>query len=370
MESLHIQRRGEALEFSYDIVWEKGFAGIAPCIRHLSLAARKACVVTDSQVGELYLPEIMEHLSGCFSQTDSFVFPAGEENKTLHTVQSLYEFLISKKYERRDLLIALGGGVVGDLTGFSAATYLRGIDFIQVPTTLLAQVDSSIGGKTGVDFSKYKNMVGAFYQPRLVYMNMEVLRSLPERQFAGGMGEVLKTALIRDKSFYNWILDNQAGINQRDPDLLSSMIRRCCEIKAAVVEEDPKEQGVRAVLNLGHTLGHAVEKLKDFRLQHGECVALGTSAAAYLSLKRGFISKEEYESVLRGIAAFHLPSHVSGLRAEEILQASKSDKKMESGKIKFILLHPLGRAVIDPTVSDEEILEAVRTIQKSGEDTI
>lgn len=367
MQSLRIERKGEPLEFSYDIVWENHFSGLASQLEQLRLPARRACIVTDSQVSELYLTQVKEAVSGLFGQTDAFVFQAGEENKNLNTVQSLYEFLIEKKYERRDLLIALGGGVVGDLTGFSAATYLRGIDFIQIPTTLLAQVDSSIGGKTGVDFSKYKNMVGAFYQPRLVYMNMEVLKTLPERQFSGGMGEVLKTALIRDGEFFRWLLSHKEEILNRDSEALSFMIRRCCQIKAEVVEADPKEQGLRAILNLGHTLGHAVEKLKNFSLQHGECVALGTVAAAYISLKRGFVRKEEFEAVTAGMKAFGLPLQTEGLDPSAMLKASKSDKKMDQGRIKFILLHPLGSAVIDKTVSDEEILEAIHIIDKNGE---
>lgn len=362
MQTILIERRAEKLEFSYEIAWAPDFSELNLCLEKLRLAARKVCVITDSSVAELYLAGTKEAISGRFEQVDSFVFPAGEDSKNLNTVQELYKFLIEKRYERRDLLVALGGGVVGDLTGFAAATYLRGIDFIQIPTTLLAQVDSSIGGKTGVDFSQYKNMVGAFYQPRLVYMNMEALKTLPDRQFSGGMGEVLKTALIRDDGFYQWILSNTQEIHKRNPQVLGAMIRRCCEIKAAVVEEDPKEQGVRAILNFGHTVGHAVEKLKNFQLQHGECVALGMVAAAFISQKRGFISKDDFDSVLTGIREFGLPICVDELGADEILAASKSDKKMENSRIKFILLQPLGNAVIDKTVSDEEILDAVRII--------
>ena len=363
IQSLLVERRGEPIEFSYKIVWEKDFSGLIDCLTELQLPARKVCIVTDSRVEQLYLSALRDCFSGQFAQVDAFVFPAGEDSKNLRTVQDLYQFLIEKKYERRDLLIALGGGVTGDLTGFAAATYLRGIDFIQIPTTLLAQVDSSIGGKTGVDFLQYKNMVGAFYQPRLVYMNMDVLRTLPDRQFSDGMGEVLKTALIRDAEFYHWILSHASSIHEKDAETLSRMIRRCCEIKASVVEEDPKEQGVRAILNFGHTVGHAVEKLKQFTLQHGECVALGMIAAASISRKRDMITSHEYEAIFQGIREFHLPESVSGLRPENILAASKSDKKMEEGRVKFILLRPLGNAVIDRTVSDAEILEAIGKIQ-------
>ena len=205
-----------------------------------------------------------------------------EKNKNLNTVSALYQALIQNGLDRKSLLVALGGGVVGDLTGFGAATYLRGIDFIQVPTTLLAQVDSSVGGKTGVDFQQYKNMVGAFHQPRLVYMNLSTLSSLPAEQFACGMGEILKTGLICDGDFFRYVCCEQKGIKKLDMEQIARMVRRCCEIKAGVVERDPKEQGERALLNLGHTVGHSVEKLKNFTLLHGQCVGVGLVAAAYL----------------------------------------------------------------------------------------
>ena len=264
--------------------------------------------------------------------------------------------------DRKGLLVALGGGVVGDLTGFGAATYLRGIDFIQVPTTLLAQVDSSVGGKTGVDFQQYKNMVGAFHQPRLVYMNMVSLRSLPAKEFACGMGEILKTGLICDGDFFRFVCSSQSAIEQMDIDVLSRMIRRCCEIKAGVVERDPKEQGERALLNLGHTVGHAVEKLKDFQLLHGQCVGVGLIAAAFLSMKRGLLTEQEYEEIRRGCQAFDLPLSVDSLNEEDVLAATKKDKKMEAGHIKFILMDGIGKSFIDKTVTDQELLQAIREI--------
>lgn len=362
MQSLLIERKGNPVEFSYPIVWEDGFKAIGSHLDILGLSAKKACIAADSRVASLYLQELSDALKDHFRQVDLFVFPEGESSKNLETVQKLYEFLIQKKYERRDLLIALGGGVTGDLTGFTAATYLRGIDFIQVPTTLLAQVDSSIGGKTGVDLDQYKNMVGAFCQPRLVYMNAASLVSLSDRQFASGMAEVIKTALLRDAEFFRWILSHRQQIEARDTESLDAMIRRCCEIKAMVVEEDPKEQGIRATLNLGHTIGHAIEKLMDFQLLHGECVSLGTVAAAYISYRRGFIPEEDYQNIRSCLRAFHLPVSFCKVPAEKILLATKTDKKMEGGQIKFILLHPLGNAVIDRTVCDEEILEAIHIL--------
>ena len=253
----------------YNIVIENDFSKLAENVTKLEISGRKLAVITDSNVGPLYADKVVQCLKETGNNIFVYTFEAGEKNKNLNTVQDVYEFLIKNKFDRKDMLVALGGGVVGDLTGFAAATYLRGIDFIQVPTSLLAQVDSSIGGKTGVDFRAYKNMVGAFHQPRLVYMNLNTLKTLPEDQFSSGMGEVLKSGLIRDARFYEWTINHMSEIQERIYPVLVKMVRKCCEIKAAVVESDPTEQGERALLNLGHTVGHAVEKLKNFELLHG-----------------------------------------------------------------------------------------------------
>lgn len=321
---LLVKREGD---FRYPICFEEDFSNLAQVMREEGLADRKICIVTDSNVGPLYEAPVKKALSEVSSDISVFTFEAGEKNKNLDTVSSLYQALISNGLDRKSLLVALGGGVVGDLTGFGAATYLRGIDFIQVPTTLLAQVDSSVGGKTGVDFQQYKNMVGAFHQPRLVYMNMSTLSSLPAEQFACGMGEILKTGLICDEEFFRFVCREQKEIKKLDMKRIARMVRKCCEIKAGVVERDPKEQGERALLNLGHTVGHAVEKLKNFTLLHGQCVGAGLVAAAYLSMKRGLLTEEEYQEIRQGCADYGLPVHVDGLIPEEVLLATKKDKK-------------------------------------------
>lgn len=358
-QKLLVKREGD---FHYPIYFEKDFSNLAQAIKEEGFVGRKLCIVTDTNVAPLYHDAVKTALKEVSADVFSFVFEAGEKNKNLDTVQSLYQKLIEQEMDRKGVLIALGGGVVGDLTGFASATYLRGIDFIQVPTTLLAQVDSSVGGKTGVDFSQYKNMVGAFHQPRLVYMNMSTLLSLPDREFACGMGEILKTGLICDGDFFNFVCQNQPSIHSKEFQILSCMIRRCCEIKAGVVERDPKEQGERALLNLGHTIGHAVEKLKDFQLLHGQCVGVGLIAAAFLSMNRGLLTREEYEQVRNGCRSFELPLCVDSLQAEEVLKATKKDKKMELGHIKFILMDGIGKSFIDKTVTDEELLAAVQEI--------
>jgi len=362
---LPVQRDGK---FCYSLVLEKDFQGLAPQTAGLNLEKRKICIVTDSQVGALYAEEVGKELSKVCAKVTVYTMEAGEEHKTLDTVRGLYEHLILEQFDRKDMLAALGGGVVGDLTGFTAATYLRGIDFIQIPTTLLAQVDSSIGGKTGVDFDSYKNMVGAFHMPRLVYMNLSVLNTLSERQFAAGMAEIIKHGLIKNEAYYEWLLEHKEAIWRREYEALLPMIEESCKIKREVVEKDPTEQGERALLNFGHTIGHAVEKLKDFRLLHGECVAIGAVAAAYLSAGRGFLTEAAVRKIRESFLAFHLPVLTRGLCAEDILRVTKSDKKMEAGSIKFVLLRQPGAAVVDKTVTEEELLFAISMILKDGED--
>lgn len=356
---LQVKREGD---FYYPIYFEEDFGRIGEALEEEGLSGKRMCIVTDSHVAPLYLSALKRELEKKAPAVTEFIFPAGEQNKNLNTVQNLYEALIQAGLDRKSLLVALGGGVVGDLTGFAAATYLRGVDFIQVPTTLLAQVDSSVGGKTGVDFLQYKNMVGAFHQPRLVYMNMKTLESLPEREFACGMGEILKTGLICDGEFFRSVCAREKEIHSLDTGVLSEMIRRCCQIKAGVVERDPKEQGERALLNLGHTVGHAVEKLKDFRLLHGQCVGLGLIAAASISRSRGLLTEAEYGEIREGCRMFGLPLCVEGPDASQILAATKKDKKMENGRIKFILMDGIGRSFIDRTVTDEELLSGIGAI--------
>jgi 3-dehydroquinate synthase len=352
----------------YDIVFEKSFDGLWEEMEELGAAQKRLCIVTDSNVDKLYGGEVLKLFSDKCRKAVKFVIPAGEANKNLDTVKNVYRFLIEEKFDRKDMLVALGGGVVGDLTGFTAATYLRGIDFVQIPTTLLAQADSSIGGKTGVDFDEFKNMVGAFKMPRLVYMNLMVLKSLEERQYFSGFAEVMKSALIKDASFYEWLIENMYEICDRDLDVLEEMVMRTCAIKKAVVEKDPTEQGDRALLNLGHTIGHAIEKAKNFELYHGECVALGTVAAAFISWKKEMLSMEEYYEIRDMFVPFYLPISIDDIVPEQILELTRSDKKMEAGHIKFILLKKIGKAVIDRTVTDEEMLEAIKEINFSEED--
>ena len=352
----------------YDIVFSQSFSELWDELSALDCADKRICVVTDSKVDELYGEEVLHLIREKCRKAVKFAFPQGEENKTLDTVKDIYRFLIEEGFDRKDMLLALGGGVTGDITGYAAATYLRGIDYVQLPTTLLSQADSSIGGKTGVDFDGFKNMVGAFKMPRLVYMNLGVLQTLDDRQYFAGFAEVMKHGLIRDALFYEWLIENMYEICERDLDVLQEMMVRSCNIKRLVVEKDPTEQGERALLNFGHTVGHAIEKAKNFELYHGECVALGAVAAANISWKKELLTMEEYYEIRDMFVPFYLPISVDNVDPKEVLRLTKSDKKMESGKIKFILLKKIGKAVIDRTVTDEEILAAIEEIYFSEED--
>ena len=321
--------------------------------------SQKICIVTDSNVAPLYARDVQDLLEKEFDTVILHTFEAGEHNKNLETVNSLYQTLIEQHFDRQDLLVAFGGGVVGDLTGFAAATYLRGIDFIQVPTSLLSEVDSSIGGKTGVDFMQYKNMVGAFYQPKLVYMNLNVLKTLPKDQLISGFGEILKHGLIRNHDYFLWMNEHEKEILALDYNTLEEMVYQSCLIKRDVVERDPKEKGERALLNFGHTIGHAVEKLSDFGLSHGVCVGLGMVAASYISCQQGNLTKEQLSFIEETLKHFGLLIRVSGQNPDDVLRTTKLDKKMIGNQIKFILLKTLGDAYIEKNLTDEQILEGI-----------
>ncbi len=347
----------------YDIIITEGYDELSQVFTDLEVTGRKICIVTDSNVGPLYAGEVAGITGDYASFVTTFTFPAGEESKNLDTVSELYKHLIENQFDRNDILFALGGGVVGDLTGYAAATYLRGIRFVQLPTSLLAMVDSSIGGKTGVDFKAYKNMIGAFKQPKAVYMNLQVLSTLPERIYLSGFGEIIKHGMIQSAPYYREISDQAQQLCNRDLSAMEEIIYKSCEIKRAVVEEDPTEKGIRALLNFGHTLGHAIEKCLDFSLYHGECVALGYVCAAYISCQRGYITREELAGIEQITRALDLPIRQTNLPVEDILAATRNDKKMDGNTVKFILLHAIGDAYIDKTVTMDEMKDALHYLE-------
>jgi 3-dehydroquinate synthase len=282
--------------------------------------------------------------------------PAGERFKTLHRAERLYDELLALGADRTSVIVAFGGGVIGDLAGFVAATYMRGLAFIQVPTTLLAQVDASVGGKVAVDHPKAKNLVGAFHQPRLVVADTEVLRTLSGRDYRAGLAEVVKHGAIADADLFAWIESSQQVLERRDPEAVAHAVRRSCEIKADVVARDERESGLRAILNFGHTVGHALESLTGYTtLRHGEAVAIGMAAAARLSERLGLCEPgiaARLEAVLAGL---RLPIRIAGLRADDIIAAARSDKKAVGGALRLVLLRRLGEVEVVAGAPEEEI---------------
>lgn len=344
----------------YNIELQESFRNLPESLSELQMKGKRICIVSDSNVDALYGEDMQSLLSDAgFCSVVRFVFPAGEENKTLDVISDLYEFLIQNQFDRSDVLIALGGGVTGDMTGYAAATYLRGIRFVQVPTSLLSMVDSSIGGKTGVDFRGYKNMVGAFYMPSLVYVNLSVLHTLDKRQQASGMGEIIKHSLIRSKNYYHWLAENMDDVLSLNTDAVADMVLRSQEIKKQVVENDPKEKGERAHLNFGHTIGHAIEKALNFSLLHGECVGLGMVAAAFISFLRRNITKDELLDIEKLIAFYGLPTRFNDLCNDEIIDNCFHDKKKEGNSIRFVLLEAIGSCYTTTDVSKEEMNTAI-----------
>jgi 3-dehydroquinate synthase len=308
-----------------------------------ALASRAAVIVTNEVVGPLYLAAAREACGGnCVAEV---VLPDGEGHKTMATIGRVLDGLVAARAARDAVIVALGGGVVGDIAGFAAAIYQRGIDFIQLPTTLLAQVDSSVGGKTGVNHPGGKNLIGAFHQPRLVLADTDTLATLPAREYAAGLAEVVKYGLIADAPFFAWLEDNRPALLAREPVAVATAIRRCCELKAAIVAEDEREADRRALLNLGHTFGHAIEVRAGYgEWLHGEAVATGMAMAARFSVRLGLLDAGVPARVDALLAAFGLPVRAPGDDPEAFIGAMNMDKKVLAGRLRLVLLERIGAA--------------------------
>lgn len=324
------------------------------------VAGRKLLIVTNDVVGPLYLERARAMLGP--NSTDTLILPDGEKYKSLETVSLIYDKLLKNRYDRSAMLIALGGGVIGDITGFAAATYQRGIGFIQIPTTLLAQVDSSVGGKTGVNHPLGKNMIGAFYQPKAVIADTSLLGTLPDRELKAGLAEVIKYGLLGDAEFFQWLDENSAALLGKDERVLAKAVKISCEHKAAIVAQDERESGVRALLNLGHTFGHAIETATGYtQWLHGEAVAVGMVMAADLSMRMGWIDAADAKKIKSLIEKFGMPVvPPADITEERYLSLMSSDKKVSAGKIRFILLKAIGRAVIASDVDSSKLSSTLR----------
>lgn len=355
METLQV----ELGERSYPIhIGDDLFRDAALLRPHIS--SRQVCIVTNETVAPLYLARLQTALADY--TVVPVILPDGEEYKTLEVLTRIYDVLLEHNFSRSCTLIALGGGVIGDMTGFAAATYQRGVAFIQIPTTLLSQVDSSVGGKTGVNRPLGKNMVGAFYQPRCVLADTATLATLPERELKAGLAEVIKYGLINNRVFHDWLGSNMQSLLQREPEALRQAIKVSCAEKAAIVAADEREGGVRATLNLGHTFGHAIETAMGYGVWlHGEAVAAGMVMAADLSARLGRLSWSDAGEVRDIVALAGLPVlPPAEMTPDTWVRLMSKDKKAEQGQMKFILLDAIGRAVIDAQVPRERLVQTLQ----------
>ncbi len=350
-------------ERSYDIVFTDSFNALSDEAEKIK-APKKLLIVTDTNVKPLYAESVKKELEKTGAEVEVYAIPAGEENKNMGEILKICSACIENKLDRKSMIVALGGGVVGDMAGFAAAIYMRGIDFIQIPTTLLSQSDSSVGGKTGVDFADSKNILGAFHQPRLVYINVNTLKTLPEEQFVSGMGEVIKHGIIRDSEFFEYVKNNSEKIKTLDTETFIKMSKTNCGIKADVVMQDEKENGLRAILNFGHTIGHAVESAFDFKLTHGECVGLGMLSVANIASERELISRETLKLISEVLAEYGFRTKIKLPQYESIIGFMQKDKKKQSGKLKFVLPVKIGEVVQVTDVTDNEIYNALEFINK------
>ncbi|NVK25172.1 MAG: 3-dehydroquinate synthase [Gammaproteobacteria bacterium] len=341
-------------ERSYPIYIESGaMVNSSFFVPHIQ--GKKVVVVTNTTLKPLFEDKISQALDGY--DVDIFCIEDGEAYKTLASYEKIMSHLLEHNYGRDVTLVALGGGVIGDITGFVAATYQRGVDFIQVPTTLLSQVDSSVGGKTAVNHPLGKNMIGAFYQPKAVVIDIDTMNSLPAKEFAAGMSEVIKYGILGDKPFFEYIEQNQQAIKTKQPDVMTYIIQRCCQNKADIVAQDEKEAGLRALLNLGHTFGHAIEAEMGYGVWlHGEAVAAGMVQAAELAATRAWLTAEEVEQIKALIASFDLP--IAGpeqMSCADYIKHMKKDKKVQADTIRFVLPKTLGRAILVKDVTESEL---------------
>jgi len=353
--------RVELADRSYDIgIGSGNLAGLAAFLRERSHSSH-AVIVTDSNVDQLYADALGDQLADEEWEVHLLVFEAGERSKLPEVACDLWETMLEEGADRQSTVVAVGGGVVGDLAGFVAATFARGLEFFQVPTTLLAQVDSSVGGKVGINLPGAKNMVGAFWQPRGVLIDVDVLTSLSEREYRAGLAEVVKYGVILDAEFFAYLEQNAAAINARDAGVLPYIVERCCRLKADVVEADERETtGLRSVLNYGHTFAHAFEAAGEYdQLLHGEAVSVGMMCAARLAEKTGRVDAAFVKRQQKLLAELGLPLEVPAFDPDELLDLMRRDKKVDDGKLRFVLPDRIGHVELVKDVPTDDVLAAL-----------
>ncbi len=359
MESIRVDlgERGYDIKIGYDILSEVG-----DYLKDLDLGS-KVMIITNQLVDSLYGREVEESIKAAGFRVTIAKIGDGEQYKSLATAEELYDQAVAANLDRSSTIVAFGGGVVGDIAGFIAATYMRGTNFVQIPTTVLAQVDSSVGGKVAVNHPQGKNLIGAFYQPKLVIADVKVLKTLEDRQLKAGLVEVIKHAMIWDQDFFEFFEDNQEDILNLDPERIIYAVKRSCQIKAEVVAEDERELGVRAILNYGHTIGHALEAVTHYQSYvHGEAVAIGIVAAAKLAYKLGILDRLEVERQKDLLESFGLATTFSDLDNQAILNSLTKDKKVQDGVIRFVLTERIGAVVIKSNLPHNMIREVLEEL--------
>jgi 3-dehydroquinate synthase len=359
MEKVHLNLKKE-INNSYDIIIGKDILNEIPSDLKKKNIGNKYLIITDSNIKKLFGNKLLTLMKKAGLYANLISFKAGEQNKNLEVFKTLIEQVHSLKLDRKSAIIALGGGVVGDIAGFVATCYMRGINYIQIPTSLLAMVDSSIGGKVAVDLKTGKNIVGNFHQPKKVYIDVSLLNNLPKRELINGLSEIIKHALIRDNALFSFINNNLNKILSKDEQILIKLIKKNCEIKARIVEKDEKESNLRKLVNYGHTIGHALETLTNYKkYSHGEAIAIGMIVEGLIANKIGFLSKKELTKQNNLIKKAGLPTKIPNINTNQLIKELKKDKKVVGGKIEFVLLKSIGTAEYSINASNTIIKESI-----------
>jgi 3-dehydroquinate synthase len=349
---------------SYEIFIDEDIVGPVGVITKVKNRLDRCVIITDSNVNPLYGEMVTKKFEQTALPVDIVEIPAGEPSKSLHTVLDVARQLVRLKVSRKSLLIALGGGVVGDVAGFIASIYMRSVPYIQIPTTLLAQVDSSVGGKTGVDLPEGKNLLGTFYQPKAVYIGLSFLKTLSDKDFANGLAEIIKYSIIGDHHLFEFLEQESDGIKKRKSSLMESLVGRSCKIKADIVEMDERELGLRRILNFGHTLGHGLETASDYTLSHGEAVSVGMVGAAKISRRLDYLDRASYTKIVDLIKHYELPTKIpAGIETARILDCMATDKKAVGGQLHFVLVKKIGVPFVTPEVPSGVVVGAIEELQ-------
>lgn len=354
-------------ERNYPIVIDAGILDKAGILLKRITHNSKVILVSNPTVFELYGATVVNAFETAGFAVTIALMPDGELYKNMDEAMKILDIAVDAKLERSSLLAALGGGVTGDLAGFAASIYQRGIDFVQIPTTLLAQVDSSVGGKVAVNHSQGKNLIGAFHQPKMVIIDTRTLGTLEDREYRAGLGEVVKYGIIYDKDFFAFMEKNSSGIREKDENCIEQLVYRSCKLKSEIVEKDEKELGLRAVLNLGHTFGHSLEKLGEYNLyRHGEAVAMGTVAAAHLAVAKGLMSELELGRIINLYRALEVPAQFPLHNPREVYKGMLNDKKIINKKLRLVLPRGIGNYIITDDITEQQIIRAIEQAQKGS----